>query len=155
MSGKVTKSVTVRLQEKIIVSTAGCWEYQGYLRGKNKQHAGFFFNGKDSYAHIAAYETWVGPVGNNCVLHHCDNGICINPEHLFLGDRPANIADMVKKGRQAKGENHSQAKLTQKLVEEIRHTYYNSIITQRALAVQYDIDPSQVSRIVRYKIWGG
>lgn len=37
------------------------------------------------------------------VLHKCDNELCVNPSHLFLGNCQDNEADKCAKDRQAKG----------------------------------------------------
>lgn len=37
------------------------------------------------------------------ILHHCDNGLCVNPEHLWLGTQQDNIADCIAKGRYRSG----------------------------------------------------
>lgn len=46
------------------------------------------------------------------VLHTCDNPPCWLPEHLFLGTNYDNVQDMLRKDRQAKGQNHGRASLT-------------------------------------------
>lgn len=50
-------------------------------------------------AHVIAYRIARGDTKNLQVLHECDNPICCNPSHLFLGTQKDNIQDMIKKGR--------------------------------------------------------
>lgn len=56
-----------------------------------------------------------------CVLHKCDARYalgdttyrsCVNPNHLWLGNRDDNQKDMTNKNRQAVGERHGRVKLT-------------------------------------------
>jgi hypothetical protein len=72
-----------------------CLEWQSGLVGKYG-----YLNLWDKHytVHRLAYEVANEPITNGLwVLHKCDNPICINPKHLFLGTRADNIADMVSK----------------------------------------------------------
>ena len=56
------------------------------------------------------------------VLHKCDNRICCNPKHLFLGNYDDNNKDAMQKGRAnaARGECHPKSKLSNKTAQAVR-----------------------------------
>jgi hypothetical protein len=72
-----------------------CWEWQG----KNDP-AGYGRYSIGYYAHRLAWEYINGEIPISMfVCHHCDNPLCVNPLHLFLGTAKDNTDDMIKKGR--------------------------------------------------------
>lgn len=82
-----------------------CWPWLGYTDQKGYGRLRFI------NTHRAAWILTNGRMitSEEQVLHHCDNPPCCNPKHLFLGDHDINMADMVSKGRQSKGEKSSTA----------------------------------------------
>jgi len=76
----------------------GCRNWRGW-----KQQGGYGqvrFRWRKMQAHRAAYEVWVGKIPEGmCVLHRCDNPVCINPDHLWLGTPTDNMRDCMTKGR--------------------------------------------------------
>jgi hypothetical protein len=104
-------------------------------------------NNKWAYAHRAVMNAKKGEV----VLHICDNPRCVNPEHLKVGTHQDNSSDMVKKNRQATGENCGNAILSEPQVREIRKC--KGYLSSRIVAKIYNISKTNVLDIWNRKIW--
>jgi hypothetical protein len=88
-----------RLLKKVIINQkTDCWEFQG---GKNNIGYGMIRDDlKMRTTHRVSYEEHKGPIPKGlCVMHSCDNPICVNPDHLSLGTHKQNTQDMINKGR--------------------------------------------------------
>lgn len=134
--------------EKNVEVAPGCWEWRGtrHPRGYGQ------YNGHR--AHRVAYLKWNGPLlAGQLVRHTCDNRGCVNPCHLIPGTPAQNSRDMKDRGRQARGERHSQAKLQGTDVRQIR-ALLSQEIPAREIASRFGVDPSTVSNIKTGKSWG-
>lgn len=85
------------------------------------------------------------------VRHKCDNGSCINPEHLELGTDQQNKDDMVKRGRSRVGDKHHNVKITSEIAYFIKNDVEYSA---KDLAEKYGIQVRQVMRIRSGERWG-
>lgn len=149
------KHVKDRFWSKVEFSD-GCWVWKGSARETG--YGQFNNEGKIVKAHRLAYEWIVGPIADGLyVCHHCDNRLCVRPDHLFLGTAKENMQDCVRKGRlvhvSAKGEDGGSAKLTWEQVREIRNTYASGGISQPALAREYGVVQGTISNILLHKTW--
>jgi hypothetical protein len=142
-----------RFWSKVDKSDAGgcwTWTFGKYAAG----YGTFMYLGKSRLAHRIAYELSVGPIPEGLeVCHSCDNRACVNPSHLFTGTQTDNVKDCVTKGRTCQGEKRKDAKLTGVQVREIRNRYATSCISQRELALEYDITQAVISRVIHRKTW--
>lgn len=100
--------------------------------------------------------SWILHFGNIpthlCVLHKCDNRICIRPSHLFLGTHQDNFKDMRNKLRQNIGERNGFAKLTESDILLIR-SLYSKGKTRKHLAHKFRVSSGNIWLIVTNKTW--
>jgi len=107
-----------------------------------------YINGEQRYAHRLALIDEGVDVEGKLVLHECGKRLCVNPDHLYVGDRSDNAGDAVKHGTWPTGEENGSSKLTNDEVAEIRERYGNGP-TQQELADEYGVTRSNIGRIVR------
>jgi HNH endonuclease len=85
------------------------------------------------------------------ICHTCDNRVCCNPAHLFIGTPKDNAQDKMRKGRVARitGERNGSCKLTRSQVEAIRQ----STLSHRETARTYGVSESNVRMIRKLETW--
>lgn len=123
----------------------GCQNAGGYGRMRDD-------SGREIVAHRVSYMLLVGPIKDGlCVCHKCDNRLCINQTHLFLGTQEENAQDMVAKNRHGIGTRNGRAKLTDDQVREIRRRWPGQ--SQSALAQEFGVSHVSIGLIVNGKTW--
>lgn len=144
---------------EFIIKDGGCHECTSHKLGNHGYPSiGQKINGVNYHmAHRFVYAKTFGNFDISlCVLHKCDNRKCINPDHLFLGDRVVNNKDRHKKGRTSKvartnGLINGMCKLTPEQVIEIRLS--KGCMSQSKLAHLYGVSQTNISRIQLNKQW--
>lgn len=152
------RPMLVRFWERVVpqsVAVGGCWEWSG-----SRTAAGYGVigeggrEGRHIYAHRLSYEIHNGPIPAGLhVLHACDNPRCVNPTHLSVGTQRDNMADMIRKGRNAVGERYSRAKLNREKVIRIRERYAAGGVTQELLAAEHGVSRGCIEHVVQRSTW--
>ena len=76
-----------------------CWEWLGTTTGNNGYGSMRISTQETAYVHRLSYVMYKGKIPPDMkVLHTCDNPVCCNPNHLFLGTQLDNIKDRDMKG---------------------------------------------------------
>lgn len=159
-----------------------CWTWTAGRNGSG--YGAFKANGGQHAAHRVSYELSFGKIQEGLfICHRCDNPVCVNPRHLFVGTHKDNMKDMSTKGRSASGERHisrlhperlargdrhgshlhpervprgernGNAKMTSEKVRQIREALLIEGVVQKEIAKQFGVSAHAVSKLNRNKSW--
>lgn len=124
------------------VTESGCFIWTGALWSHGRYGC---FGGKES-AHKASLRLYKGikTTSEQHVCHTCDTSLCVNPNHLYVGDAASNTNDKVTRKRLVAG----LQKLGADEVDECIRLR-KSGVRVKDLAIMYGLSDSQMSRITR------
>jgi len=140
----------------------GCLEVTSHRGNSKDGYPRFTFPDRRVLAHRFIWEECFGPIPDEmCVCHRCDNSMCINPEHLFLGTLAENNHDRHRKGRSRggpnglRGEMMAAAKLTDEVVRGIRDRYqpFDRANGARAIARELGLSHRTVADATSGRSW--
>ena len=129
-----------------------CWIWIGYI---SRRYGTISMNNRPVRSNRASWILHNGPIPDAMfVCHHCDNPLCCNPSHLFLGTVHDNNRDMKQKNRHAFGSRTAGVILQYDEVDEIRDALkieYRGI--GASLARKYNVSEATISAIKHGRNW--
>lgn len=160
MNGQKAKPLLERFWKRVH-KTDTCWLWTGATTRGYGQIAPDYNAVKKHmiYVHRLSWETFNGAIPPGMlVCHNCpggDNPLCVNPDHLWLGTLRQNLADMVSKCGQARGEKNRHAKLTREQVRGIieRYNKQRTNVNRFAIARDFGISENHVYRLAAGRAW--
>lgn len=148
------KRVKQGFEKKVIKNHDNCWGWKGNTHS-SLGYGRVQYNNKHKMkaAHNISWMIHRGIIPDGMrVLHKCDNPICTNPDHLFLGTQYENVRDMVYKNRQAKGSKCGLAKLNEEKVKEIKNLLEKGV-SAAILSAEYGVSKTVIFNIKNNKSW--
>jgi hypothetical protein len=142
-----------RFLAKVAVGDAnGC---NIWTASKNPRGYGYFkTHGRNTYAHRFAWQLEHGGISDGLKIPHvCDNPACVKVSHTRLGTNAENSADMVAKGRQARGTKNGNAVLTEEGVRAIKADYRPRVFGLRKLAKKYGVYYTAIYKVLLGESW--
>jgi hypothetical protein len=110
-------------------------------------------------AHRVSYRMYVGAIPDKMfVCHRCDNPVCVNPDHLFVGTQFDNMRDNHWSRRNpelvSRGSKNGLSVLNEAVVKEIRRLHATTGAGCAELAKMFGVSKSTTSCILLRKTWG-
>lgn len=137
---------TIARFEDKIAKTDDCWLWTA--AANNLGYGQLRVAGKALYAHRISYEIYTGEIATGLVLRHtCDNPRCVNPQHLLLGTKRQNTRDAVERERFGAQRKVGRAKITWKMVDEIKKMLAPKTMTKAQIARHFNIHAKSVYHI--------
>lgn len=142
-----------------------CWVWE---KGTQKYGYGVFWDGfRQVLAHRFSRELHNGRIPEGLlVCHHCDNPVCIRPDHLFPGTYQDNSRDCWQKGRNtlphysgdknwmvSHPEKTYTCKLNYEIAEQIRNMYAAGGYTHKQLGERFGVTEGNICSIIHRRLW--
>ena len=132
----------------------GCWEWNASTTSGYGQ---FRINRTTRVATHLSFADAGGVKGDLLMLHHCDNPPCVNPAHLYPGNRFDNARDRMERNPDSflKGEAVKHSNLTAEKVKSLRSDYETGdySICSPVLAKKYGVSTSAVWKVLTGRSW--
>lgn len=145
-----------RFRAKIAPGPNGCVDWTG---AKDQDGYGIFNAGSVGLSRTCKatkfavfLRTGEAPTKGTLLRHVCDRPVCVNPDHLEAGTHADNAADKVARGRQARGETHGCAKLTEAQVIDMR-AHRSAGASYREIGNRFDVDTRTAHRALTGASW--
>lgn len=129
----------------------GCWLWSGRIN--NKGYGIGKWPNNIQLAHRYSFLIHKSDPKGLCVLHHCDNPLCVSPDHLYLGDMAQNCLDRDTRGRQKtkRGCEHKLSRFTPETIKAIRSIHDPNKYPSRKLAAMYLCSQKAIMNIINHK----
>jgi len=85
-----------QIKKRCEIKPNGCWEWKG---ARAAGYGRVKLGRQVVSVHRVVAQMVYGIKRGQDACHRCDNKICCNPEHLFVGTRSDNMKDAARKGR--------------------------------------------------------
>lgn len=133
--------------------TSSCWLWTASVFTRSGR-ARATLGTRSVVAARVSFVLFKGAIGDKLVCHTCDNILCVNPKHLFLGTPKTNMQDMIQKGRKflTQVNLNWSTKLTEKEVREIRKLHKRGF-GYTYLSRKFNVSHSNIGLIIRRVTW--
>lgn len=154
---KVYLSDIEQFNQRTVPGPNGCINWKGSIQSNGYGRFIRIVNQrkKEYRAHRFAWLIAYGEVPDDMfVCHRCDNPICVNIEHLFLGTAKDNATDRdnKKRNRQVHSEAHYISKLNHVAVTVIKYLHSKGK-TPPELARAYKVSRATIHQVLNGESW--
>lgn len=146
--------------EKHVIRQEGCWGWKGPLAKGGYPVMSCRPGIGPTKGHRASWLIHNGSLPKDKhVCHKCDNPICTNPEHLWIGTQKQNNDDKIAKSRennvpppQKRGSENGSSKLKENQVVEIKKLLFEGH-SMYGIAKEFGVSKTTILRIKKGENW--